>query len=153
MPSDGATGAQGEIQPSIGRLRQHDFPGTFSARPKDASRKVDGRQPRPDRRFRQRYSNESDPPARVAGYAKYILKPGKFSYTYEGWTAVTQKASGTSVSEHVPWQGLRTFTASVENHEIRFRATNGPQEFKFTASGLSYSDGKQTKVYRRVSDK
>ncbi len=96
---------------------------------------------------------QEDNKTRVAGYAKYILEPGKFSYTYEGWTAVTQKASGPSVSEDVPWQGLRTFTASVENHEIRFRATNGPQEFKFTASGLSYSDGKQTRVYRRVFDK
>src|SRR6266404_5311611 len=24
----------------------------------------------------------------ISGYAKYILEPGKFSYGYEGWTAV-----------------------------------------------------------------
>jgi hypothetical protein len=90
---------------------------------------------------------------RVAGYAKYILEPGKFSYTYEGFTVVTQTAAGTSVSEKLPWEGLRTFAASIENNEVRFRATNGPQEWRFTADGLSYSDGKLMRVYRRVTEK
>jgi hypothetical protein len=89
----------------------------------------------------------------VAGYGTYILEPGKFSYSYEGWSVVTQTAAGTSVSEKLPWEGLRTFGASIENNEIRFRATNGPQEFWFTADGQSYSDGKQMRVYRRVIDK
>jgi hypothetical protein len=89
----------------------------------------------------------------ISGYAKYILEPGKFSYGYEGWTAVAEKASGPSVSHDLPWQGLRTFTASIENNEIRFRATDGPQEFRFSANSLSYSDGKQTRVYRRMSDR
>jgi hypothetical protein len=89
----------------------------------------------------------------LAGYATYILEPGKFSYSYEGWTVVTQTAAGTSVSEKLPWEGLRTFAASIENNEVHFRATNGPQEFRFTADGSSYSDGKQMRVYRRVTDK
>ena len=89
----------------------------------------------------------------VTGYGTYILEPGKFSYSYEGWTVVTQTAAATSVSEKLPWEGLRTFAASIENNEVRFRATNGPQEFWFTADGSSYSDGKQMRVYRRVADK
>ncbi len=89
----------------------------------------------------------------VAGYGTYILEPEKFSYSYEGWTVVTQTAAGTSVSETLPWEGLRTFAASIENNEVRFRATNGPQEFWFNADGSSYSDGKQMRVYRRVTDK
>jgi hypothetical protein len=89
----------------------------------------------------------------LAGYATYILEPGKFSYSYEELTVVTKTADGTSVSEKLPWEGLRTFAASVENNEIHFRATNGPQEFRFNAAGTSYSDGKQMRVYRRVTDK
>jgi len=89
----------------------------------------------------------------LAGYATYILEPGKFSYSYEGWSVITQTADGTSVSEKLPWEGLRTFAASIENNEIHFRATNGPQEFRFNADGSSYSDGKQMRVYRRVIDK
>ena len=89
----------------------------------------------------------------IAGYATYILEPGKFSYSYEALSVVTQTAAGTSVSEKLPWEGLRTFAASIENNEIHFRATNGPQEFWFTADGSSYSDGKQMRVYRRVTEK
>jgi hypothetical protein len=88
-----------------------------------------------------------------AGYATYILEPGQFSYSYEAMSVITQTADGTSVSEKLPWEGLRTFAASIENNEIHFRATNGPQEFRFTADGLSYSDGKQMRVYRRGTDK
>lgn len=89
----------------------------------------------------------------VAGYGVYVLEPGKFSYRYEGFSVVTQTADGTSVSEKIPWEGMRTFAASVENNEVRFRATNGPQEYFFNADGLSYSDGTQMRVYRRVTSK
>jgi hypothetical protein len=89
----------------------------------------------------------------LAGYATYILEAGKFSYSYEALTVITKTADGTSVSEKPPWEGLRTFAASIENNEIHFRATNGPQEFRFNADGSSYSDGKQMRVYRRVIDK
>jgi hypothetical protein len=88
----------------------------------------------------------------MSGYAKYALEPGKFSYGYEGWTSVSEKAGGVSISHDLPWQGLRTFAASIENNETRLRATDGPQEYRFTANGMSYSDGKQTRVYRRVKD-
>lgn len=64
----------------------------------------------------------------VAGYGVYVLEPGTFSYRYEGFSVVTQTADGTTISEKLPWEGLRTFAASVESNEIRFRATNGPQE-------------------------
>jgi hypothetical protein len=87
----------------------------------------------------------------VAGYGKYMLEPGKFIYGWEGWTAVTQTAAGTSVSEKLPWEGLRTFAASSEDNEVRLRATNGPSEFRFNEEGLSFTDGKQTWVYRRVT--
>jgi len=89
----------------------------------------------------------------VAGYGIYILEPGKFSYRYERSSMVTQTAAGTSVSENLPWEGLRPFATSIENNEIRFRAKNGPREFRFTAGGMSYSDGNQVRVYRRVTDK
>lgn len=89
----------------------------------------------------------------IAGYCTYILEPRKFSYSYEAFTVVTQTANGTSVSETLPREGLRTFAASIENNEIHFRATNGPQEFRFNADGLSYSDGKLMRVYRRVTNK
>ena len=87
-----------------------------------------------------------------AGYATYLLEAGKFSYSYEALSVVTQTATGTTVSENLPWEGLRTFGASDENNEIHFRATNGPQEYRFTADGqFSYSDGKQMRVFRRVT--
>ena len=89
----------------------------------------------------------------VAGYGVYVLEPGTFSYRYEGFSVVTQTADGTTVSEKLPWEGLRTFVASVESNEIRFRATNGPQEYLFNADGMSYSDGKQMRVYRRETQK
>ncbi len=91
--------------------------------------------------------------ATLSGYATYILEAGKFSYSYEPLTVITKTAGDTSVSEKLPWEGLRTFAASIEHNEIHFRAINGPQEFRFNANGSSYSDGKQMRVYRRVTDK
>ena len=89
----------------------------------------------------------------IAGYATYILEPGKFSYSYEAWTVIKQTAAGTSVSEKLPWEGLRTFAASIENNEVHLRAIDGPQELRYFADGTSYSDGKQMRVYRRVTEK
>ena len=89
----------------------------------------------------------------VAGYGVYLLEPGKFSYRYEGFSVVTQTADGTSVSEKLPWEGLRMFSANSENNEVRFRAMNGPQEYWFNASGLSYSDGTQLRVFQRITGK
>ena len=55
----------------------------------------------------------------VAGYGVDLLEVGKFSYRYEGFSVVTQTADGTSVSEKLPWEGLRTFSANTENNEVR----------------------------------
>ena len=97
--------------------------------------------------------SQESKPSTVSGYARYVLEPGRFSYGYEGWASVSEKTDGMSVSHDLPWQGLRKFAASIENNEIRFRATDGPQEYRFTASGMSYSGGTQTRVYRRVKDR
>lgn len=88
----------------------------------------------------------------IAGYGTYILEPGKYSYSYEAFSVITQTPDGTTVSEKLPWEGLRTFAGSIENNEVYFHATNGPQEMWFSAEGSSYSDGKQKRVYRRVTD-
>jgi hypothetical protein len=103
--------------------------------------------------FISHYAAQEPDKTTVAGYGIFILEPGKFSYRYEGFSVVTQTANGTYVSEKAPWEGLKTFAASIENSEIRFRATNGPEEFRFNQDGLSYSDGTQKRVYRRVSDR
>ena len=87
----------------------------------------------------------------VAGFGTYMLEQGKFSYGYERYTVVSQAPGGTFVSETLPWEGMRTFTASIENNELRLRAVDGPQELRVTADSLIYSDGEQTRTYRRVT--
>jgi hypothetical protein len=87
-----------------------------------------------------------------SGYAKYVLEPGKFSYGYEGWTLASEKAGGVSITHDLPFQGLRVFAASIQNNELHLRATDGPQQYRFTAHGFSYTNGKETRVYRRVKD-
>jgi hypothetical protein len=89
----------------------------------------------------------------VAGYGTYSLEPGAFTYGWDGWTAVTQTTGGVSVSESLPWEGLRSFAATMEGGELRLRATNGPSEFRFSGDGLSFSDGKQTWLYHRVTER
>jgi hypothetical protein len=53
------------------------------------------------------------------------------------------------VSDTLPWDGMRTFSVSVKNNELRLKAIDGPQEMRITRDRLSYSDGEQTRVYRR----
>ena len=99
------------------------------------------------------YDGSQDPKKTFAGYGVYILEAGKFSYRYETVSIVTQAVSGASVSEKLPWEGLRHFAASINSEGIYFRAIDGPQESWFTAEGLTYSDGTQKRIYRRVTDK
>ena len=87
----------------------------------------------------------------VAGFGTYALEPGKYSYGYERYTVVSQTPGGTFVSETLPWEGMRTFAASIKNNELYLRAVDGPQELRITADSLTYSDGEQTRTYRRVT--
>ncbi len=89
----------------------------------------------------------------IAGFGTYILEPGKFSYSYESQSWVTETPSGVTVSEKLLFEGLRTFAVTIENNEFHFRATNGPQEFRFTPDGMSYGDDKVLRVFRRVTEK
>lgn len=89
----------------------------------------------------------------LAGYGTYLLEPGKFSYSYESQIWITQTPSEATVSEKLLWEGQRTFVATIENDEVHLRATNGPQEFRFTADWMSYGDDKLLRIYRRVMDK
>lgn len=98
------------------------------------------------------HDGSQGPGKTIAGYGVYVLGPGKFSYRYERFSMVTQSENGASVSEKLPWDGLRPYAANIDGNTIHFRATNGPQEWWFNADGLSYSDGTQMRVYRRVTD-
>jgi hypothetical protein len=99
------------------------------------------------------HDGSQEPGKTFAGYGVYVLEAGKFSYRYERSSIVTQTANGASVSEKLPWDGLRAYAVDIDGGRIHFRATNGPQEWWFNADGLSYSDGTQMRVYRRVTDK
>ena len=85
----------------------------------------------------------------LVGYGTYSLEPGKFSYGYERWLTVTRDTNGTSVSDEI-FAGPREFAVKVERDGIRFKAIHGPYEFRFTQDGQSYSDGVETRLYRRV---
>lgn len=96
---------------------------------------------------------DSNSKTTIAGFGTYELAPGKYSYGYQSYTVVSLTPDGTFVSETLPWEGMRTFAASVKGKELHLRATDGPQELRITPEGLSYSDGEQTRVYRRVTAK
>ena len=59
---------------------------------------------------------DPDSQTTVAGFGTYTLEPGKFSYSYERYTVVSQAPGGTFVSETLPWEGMRTFAASIDNN-------------------------------------
>jgi hypothetical protein len=88
----------------------------------------------------------------IAGFGTYVLEPGKFSYSYESQSWITETPSGVTLSEKLLFEGVRTFTVTIENDGVHFRATNGPQEFRFTPEGMSYSDDKILRVLRRVTE-
>ena len=82
----------------------------------------------------------------------YTLDSGTFSYAYEDVSTYTEGSSGASASHQPLWKGLRSFTVSVEGDAVHFRAASGPQEFVFTAAGVTYTDdGKPLRVWRRVT--
>ena len=89
----------------------------------------------------------------IAGFGTYLLEPGKFSYSYESQSWITETPSGVTISEKLLFEGVRTFAVTIENNEVHFRATNGPQEFRFAPGGMSYGDDRILRVFRRVTEK
>ena len=99
------------------------------------------------------YDGSQETKKTFVGYGIYVLEAGKFSYRYERVNVVSKTASEASVSEKLPWEGLRLFAASIDGNGIYFRAIDGPQESWFNSEGLTYSDGTQKRVYRRITEK
>ena len=97
------------------------------------------------------YDGSQETKKTFAGYGVYEFETGKFSYRYERVSVVSKTASEASVSDKLPWEGLRSFTASIDGNGIHLRAVDGPQESWFNTEGLTYSDGTQKRVYRRVN--
>ena len=84
---------------------------------------------------------------------KYLLEPGKFSYGYDDVSVFTESADATSVSHKPFWEGMRTFSTSVEGDVVRLRDDNVAHEFVFTDEGLDYFvNGKLLRKWRRTKD-
>jgi hypothetical protein len=84
----------------------------------------------------------------------YFFNPGKFSYGYHDVSVFTESADATSVSHKPLWEGMRTFTTSIDGDAVRLREDNGSREFVFTDEGLDYFvDGKVLRKWRRTTDK
>jgi hypothetical protein len=85
---------------------------------------------------------------------KYLWEPGKFSYGYDDVSVFTESADATSVSHKPLWEGMRTFTTSIESDVVRLREDNGSREFVFTDEGLDYFvNGKMLRKWRRTTDR
>ena len=98
------------------------------------------------------YDGSQETKKTFSGYGIYVVEVGEFSYRYERVSVVSQTARDASVSEKLPWDGLRRFAASINGNEIHFKAIDGPQESWFTPEGLIYSDGTQKRIYRRITE-
>ena len=87
----------------------------------------------------------------VASYGTYTLDPNRFAYKYDDTAVYAQTASGITVSNKLPFEGLRGFAVVTEDNAVRFRSDTGNQEFLFAADRLSYSEnGKVQRVWKRV---
>jgi hypothetical protein len=84
----------------------------------------------------------------------YLMQPGQFSYGYDDVSVFSESADATSVSHQPFWDGMRTFTTSVEGDVVRLRDENGAHEFVFTDEGLDYFvNGKVLRKWRRIIEK
>jgi hypothetical protein len=89
----------------------------------------------------------------VASYGTYALDPNRFTYKYDDTAVYVQTASSITVSNKLPFEGMRGFAVVSEGDAVRFRSDTGSQEFLFTADRLSYSEnGKVQRVWRRIAE-
>jgi hypothetical protein len=85
---------------------------------------------------------------------RYVFQPGQFSYGYDDVSVFSESADATSISHKPLWEGMRTFTTSVEGDVVRLRDENVAHEFVFTDEGLDYFvNGKLLRKWRRTQDK
>ena len=83
---------------------------------------------------------------------KYLFQAGQFSYGYDDVSVFSESADATSVSHKSLWEGMRTFTTSIEGDVVRLRDENGAHEFVFTEEGLDYFvNGKVLRKWRRTT--
>ena len=100
--------------------------------------------------------NRMQPSIRVTTVVigRYELDPTRFSYAYDEVSEITEEGDTAKVSHKSRWDGMRTFTPSMDGDALRLRQTDGPFEFVFTSEGLDYrSDGKTVRKWRRTSDR
>ena len=100
--------------------------------------------------------NRMTPPSRSTTVlvGSYVWHPGEFSYGYDNVSVFTESAGATSVSHKPLWEGMRTFTSSIDSDVVRLREDNGAREFVFTDEGLDYFvNGKVLRKWRRTTDK
>ncbi len=88
----------------------------------------------------------------LVAFGKYTLDSQRFAYAYDSTSMLTESASGTTVSHKPLWKGLRSFAVSTEDGTLRLRTEGGKQEFVFTATGVTYSQGGVSRVWRRISE-
>lgn len=86
----------------------------------------------------------------IVGDGTYELSPASFSYRYTAWSLVTQSATGVAVSNKLPWEGARTFTAHRDGDTVALRTPSG-EEFLIDKNGMKYSlAGKLLRVWRKA---
>jgi hypothetical protein len=82
----------------------------------------------------------------------YTLSETCFQYVYSDNSIIYEGPAGITVSHDPLWEGQRVFDIEAKDQRVFFRSRTGQQEFAFSASGISYSEGgEELRVWRRAS--
>jgi len=93
---------------------------------------------------------QADKKTTIVMFGKYVWDGTHFAYDYQDTSLFLETPSGVTAEHKAPWEGMRSFAIQKTAGTVRLRADSG-QEFVFTNSGVTYTDGKTVRVYRRIS--
>ena len=100
------------------------------------------------------FNNAGSKKISVAGYGKYNLDASSLAMGWDKYSLFIESASGTKVSNKLPWEGMLSFPISVENNKSKLGPSETKSEIIIDGDTLTFmKEGKIVRIWSRASGK
>jgi hypothetical protein len=85
------------------------------------------------------------------GFGRYTISATAYAYGYDDFSTYAHAAAGTSVSQKLPFEGMKSFTSALEQDGMHLRSADARQDYKCSPGELLYTFGPGNyRKYRRI---
>jgi hypothetical protein len=96
------------------------------------------------------FHDRTRPSAEISysGFGRYTVNETSWAYWYDEMSVYTHSDTGISVSQQLPWKGMRLLTPVIERDGLHLRNLESQTDYFCSADEVRFTDG-STGVYRK----